>query len=430
MTSANAGLAQAGETATRAARLQSRGSSQGGLRQYNERVVLQVVRLHGPLPAAEIARLSQLTAQTVSMITKRLLDDGLLLKGAPQRGKVGQPSVPLRLNPEGAYAIGIKIGRRSMDVVLLDFTAQVRQRWQLDYAHADPDQLLAEIAARLKDIRKKLGPVQRHRVQGIGIAAPLAMGGWQQLLGLPDAVARKWQRFDIALQVGRLTALPVTLIKDTAAACVAELVAGRGRSVSSFLYVFVDTFIGGGLVLDSHLRGGNTGNAGAVGSLPLWTMPARSPAGTENAPADKAAFAPPAQLLSVASLLALERAYTAAGLDRAAVADTRALQTPWLPHTQAWLAEAAAAIAQAVHSAACLLDLEGAILDGNFSRELLAAMQSQTVSALRRYDWEGVTQPQLMAGTIGSDARALGGALLPLYANFAPDRDLFLKVAV
>ena len=28
-------------------------------------------------------------------------------------------------------------------------------------------------------------------------------------------------------------------------------------------------FIGGGLVLDSQLRGGLTGNAGAVGSLPL-----------------------------------------------------------------------------------------------------------------------------------------------------------------
>jgi hypothetical protein len=33
-----------------------------------------------------------------------------------------------------------------------------------------------------------------------------------------------------------------------------------------------------------------------------------------------------------------------------------------------------------------------------------------------------------MAGTIGSDARALGGAWLPLHANFAPDRELFLKV--
>jgi len=39
-----------------------------------------------------------------------------------------------------------------------------------------------------------------------------------------------------------------------------------------------------------------------------------------------------------------------------------------------------------------------------------------------------VRDVQLRAGTIGSDARALGGALLPLYANFAPDRELFLKL--
>ena len=395
-------------------RLRPRGSSQGGLRQYNERVVLQAVRLHGALPGADIARLTGLTAQTVSLITKRLLDDGLLIKGEPQRGKVGQPSVPLSLNPDGAYAIGVKLGRRSMDVVLVDFVGAVRQRYSVDYAHADPEQLLPEIAQRLKDIRRRLGPARRDALQGIGIAAPLNLGGWQALLGLPPAVAAKWRQIDLAQEVARLTELPVTLVKDTAAATVAELVAGRGRSLKSFLYVFVDTFIGGGLVLDSHLRGGLSGNAGAIGSLPLWTATPRSDG-------------KPAQLLSVASLLTLERAFADAGLDATAAADERALQPPWLSHTRTWLAEAAAAIAQAVQSAACLLDLEGAILDGSFSRDLLAALLAETTLALARYDWEGVSRPQLLAGTIGSDARALGGAWLPLHANFAPDRDLFLK---
>jgi hypothetical protein len=46
------------------------------------------------------------------------------------------------------------------------------------------------------------------------------------------------------------------------------------------------------------------------------------------------------------------------------------------------------------------------------------------------YSWEGAHRPRIVAGTVGSDARAIGGALLPLYANFAPDRDLFLKLAV
>ena len=49
--------------------------------------------------------------------------------------------------------------------------------------------------------------------------------------------------------------------------------------------------------------------------------------------------------------------------------------------------------------------------------------------SLDQYSWEGVARPAVFEGTIGSDARAMGGALLPLYANFAPDRDLFLKLA-
>jgi hypothetical protein len=68
------------------------------------------------------------------------------------------------------------------------------------------------------------------------------------------------------------------------------------------------------------------------------------------------------------------------------------------------------------------------IIDGSFSRELLEALLDAVSAARSRYSWEGVECPQLLPGTTGSDARALGGALLPLHANFAPDRDLFLKL--
>jgi predicted NBD/HSP70 family sugar kinase len=407
-------------------RLKPRGSSQGGLRQYNERVVLQAIRLHGALPGAEIARQTQLTAQTVSLITKRLEADGLLVRGAPQRGKVGQPSVPLSLNPDGAFAIGIKVGRRSVDVLLVDFTGAVRRRWTLDYRYPEPAALLAEIGARLAEIRAAMTAAERERLQGVGIAAPLNLGGWQTLLDMPPDVAARWPTLDLRAEVAAMTELPVLLLKDTAAACVAELVAGRGRSIQSYLYIFVDTFVGGGLVLDSHLRAGLHGNAGAIGSLPLALAAGRAVGGPRR-PADPGLPAPP-QLLSVASLLNLELLYQAHGLDLSAVADHRALQAPWASHTSSWLQEAAAATALAINGAACLLDLEAVIVDGSFSRELQAALVAALDAALDRYSWEGVTRPVLLPGTIGSDARALGGALLPLHANFSPDRELFLKI--
>lgn len=394
-----------------------RGARQAGPRQPSERRVLQAVRQHGALAGAEIARLTRLTAQSVSQITRRLEADGLLLRGEPQRGRVGQPAVPLRLNPDGAFAVGIKLGRRSLDTLLVDFTGAVRQRASLAYPYPEPQPLLAEIARNLAALREQLSPADHARVQGVGIAAPLQLGGWHRLLDMPAEVAAQWQGLDLRAAVAQCTELPVTLLKDTAAACVAELVAGRGRDLRSYLYVFVDTFTGGGLVLDGQLHPGPRGNAGAIGSLALGLAPPQGPgAGAAGA------TAPPPQLLGLASLLNLERRYRAHGLAPAALADARALQPPWRAHTEAWLAEAASALALAAHGAVCLLDLDSVVVDGSVSRELLAALLTATDTALAGYSWEGVQRPQLLPGSIGADARALGGAWLPLYAAFAPDR--------
>jgi len=275
------------------------------MRQFNERVVLQAIRLHGSLPKAEIARLTRLTAQTVQVIIARLEADALVTKLEPVRGKVGQPSVPMALNPDGAFSIGIKIGRRSMDMLLLDFTGAVRERLSLTYEFPDPDALFAEIETRLQQLTQSLPFKLRARLHGVGVAAPLSLEGWHEVLGIGRKQAAKWRGVDIRERIVAMTDLPVEFVKDTAAACVAELVAGRGRSIGSFLYVFFDTFVGGGLVIDSQLRAGQNGNAGAVGSLPLGL------AGRGSASA-------PDQLLSHASLVNLEERFKANGLDAGA----------------------------------------------------------------------------------------------------------------
>ena len=58
---------------------------------------------------------------------------------AHRKRVVREPSVPLALNPDGAFAVGIKVGRRSMDLLLVDFTGAVRERWSTPYRHPDPD---------------------------------------------------------------------------------------------------------------------------------------------------------------------------------------------------------------------------------------------------------------------------------------------------
>jgi len=92
-----------------------RGGDSSALRAYNERLIYDAIRSHGPLSKAELARVTGLSAQAAAVIVRDLLADGMLLENAKVRGRIGQPMTPLALNPRGAFAVGLKIGRRSVD---------------------------------------------------------------------------------------------------------------------------------------------------------------------------------------------------------------------------------------------------------------------------------------------------------------------------
>ena len=246
------------------------------------------------------------------------------------------------------------------------------------------------------------------KLVGIGVAAPLWLGGWRDFFDTPPDVFAAWNEIDIRAAVQALTSLPVEFAKDTTAACAAELLMGRGRGLRDFLYLFIGTFIGGGLVIDGRLHAGPNGNAGAVGSFPMTS---------ENTP----------QLLNAASVYVLEKRFTDAGAPAAAAHDERALSKELRPLCDAWLDAACPALARTIATSAALLDLDAIVIDGELDRELLREVMRRTQVALDALDWQGMLRPTLVEGEIGADARAMGGAILPLYAHFAPRHELFLK---
>lgn len=390
-----------------------RGSNAAGMREFNERTLLQAVRLHGPIPKADLARLTQLSTQTVGLIVERLLDEDLLQKGDRVRGKVGQPSVPLSLNPDGAYGLGLQVGRRSLELLIADFAGQMRWSWRTDYDHPDPDVVLPKMAEGLRAAQTQWGD-QWSRVVGVGLAAPLGMHQWADVMGEQAAPAlAKWATVDLVHELRRHTPLPVAFAKDTSAACVAELFEGHGREVQNFLYVFVGTFVGGGLVLGGQMAHGPHGNAGAIGSLPM-------------ARARDDATRPP-QLLSVASGWQLERALQAAGQDAQLGGQAQIMDVAHSAVVQPWLQQAASGLAMAAVSATALMDIDAVVIDGSLHPELLSALMTQTEQAVNAYRWEGLRRPALLRGQVGAHARALGGALLPLHAQYFPSQDVFLK---
>ncbi len=245
------------------------GADQAGVRLYNERLLLSLVRRFGPLSKIEVARLTGLSVQSTSAIMNRLQTDGLLKREAPLRGRVGQPTIPMSLDPEGAYSFGLKIGRRSSDLVLIDFGGSVRRREHRTFAFPTPAMLLDFVRSSLPALAAALNDGQKRRIAGLGVASPFQLWTWEAEIGASKGAMDDWRDFDIEREIAAVCPYAVTLCNDATAACAAEFFFGRGWRYRDFLYFFVGAFVGGGLVLDGALRPGRTGNAGALGSMPV-----------------------------------------------------------------------------------------------------------------------------------------------------------------
>ncbi|MCR9127336.1 MAG: ROK family transcriptional regulator [Rhodobacteraceae bacterium] len=387
-----------------------RGSNQSGMRAYNERLVLSLIRQYGPMPKVAIAQVTGLSAQTVSIIMRALEADGLLLKGAPVRGKVGQPSVPLGLDPQGAFFFGLKVGRRSAELVLVDFLGETVFHATETYRHPTPDGVVGFARSAIAGGLSHLPAEHRPRVAGLGIALPFRLWEWGAVLGDASDALDAWLTRDIEAEIASEHTFPVFLCNDASTACGAELVLGDRDKPRDFLYFYIGFFAGGGLVLDNALYTGRSGNAAALGSTPIVASDGRL-----------------RQLVDVASLATLEQMLSARGIDAAAMwgrADGWSLPRDLL---EVWLDQAAAGLAQAIVSATCLIDVDTAVIDGAIPPEVRAGLVARTVRCLRDRPVRGIEVPDVREGTIGAAARALGAASLPLSERFLVDRKVFLK---
>lgn len=388
----------------------SRGSNQSGLRAHNERLVLTILRQEGPLPKAEIARRTGLSAQTISVIMRALEADGLLEKREPVRGRIGQPSVPMGLVPTGAFFLGLKVGRRSLDLILTDFIGTVIGRKRSTHSHPTPDNVVAFANQSISDLLAPLSAEERRRVAGLGIAIPFNLWDWAAALGAPPADMKTWQQRDIDAEIARHWDFPVYIQNDATSACSAELVFGQCDHPSDFLHFFIGFFGGGGIVLNYSIYAGHSGNAGALGSIPILSREGKL-----------------VQLVEVASLATLEKAVLQAGGKAGMIwRDAHEWSVPQ-DILDTWISKAAKALAQAILSACSVIDFASVVIDGWLPDTVRTQLVDETRTELVKLNLAGLNCPTVEEGTIGSDARSLGAASLPLSERFLLDSHTFLK---
>ena len=207
---------------------------------------------------------------------------------------------------------------------------------------------------------------------------------------------------DMAEELATTFGRPFHLINDASAACLAELNSGQHERTASYIYFYIGTFVGGGIVMEGRLYSGALGNAAAIGSLPI-----------ENG--QNGEFT---QLITAASLISLTDRLTAENLPYELAFEQQDIPEAAEDIVQSWLTVAGRALAYAALTGQAFFDIHDVVIDGSLSHQLRTRLVQETNAALKFFDRRGLPDINIKEGKAGFPARAQGAAVLPLQMVF------------
>lgn len=237
----------------------------------SQAAALQYLRRNGPAPRTAIADLCGITPAAASMMTRDLLQRGLISEGARRQGGRGAPHVDLVLNPSAGYALGIHANRYAITLTLLDFCGNVIGDLQMrgSYrAFADVGTVIAQASETLLS-QTSIG---RSTVLGAGIAMPTRFGKEAVSLDLAEEIV-SWAGSNHSGALSDLLGRPVLIENDANAAAVGEMALGNRKGDANFAYLYLSEGIGSGIMIGGQLYRGHIGNAGEIGALRARGMP-------------------------------------------------------------------------------------------------------------------------------------------------------------
>ena len=235
--------------------------SQSALRQLNQQRIIETL-MGGPATQAELARQTGLSTATVSNIVKVMQDSGLA--STEPITSSGRRALNVRLNSNGAVAVGIDFGRRHLRVVLASLSYHIiaEESVMLPLGHQSQEGIQASLVLLEKLLRES--GVDRTAVVGAGVGIP---GPIDRRTGTvaQGAILPEWVGMNILQHLEDTLKFPVYVDNDANLGAWSEVTWGPHTGVQNLMFLKIGSGIGAGLILNGAPYYGNIGITGEIG---------------------------------------------------------------------------------------------------------------------------------------------------------------------
>jgi N-acetylglucosamine repressor len=228
---------------------------------HNRRLVFTTIYNHKEISRAEIARVTDLTATTVSNVVAELITDGLVEEEASVPLTKGKPPTLLRVNKDAHYMICLDLTRSAFQGAVINLRGEILERLSIPIRRRTGEAAL-EVAYALVDA---LLPTAAGSILGIGVGAPGIIDPGNGIVH--RAVNFGWYDLPLRGLLKERYELSTYIANASHAAVLAEYIFGRRKNTSDLVVVKVGHEVGAGIILNGQLFLGHGFGAGEIGHV-------------------------------------------------------------------------------------------------------------------------------------------------------------------
>jgi glucokinase-like ROK family protein len=238
------------------------------MREVNRSIVLDILRRGGKVSRTDLAKRSALTKPTVSAIVEDLMARGIVQEVG--FGKTvatgGRRARLLEFNDASAAYLGLRFGVHTTTVAIADARGEVRAIREtptpLDDAHA-----AIRAALELVDGALESAGLPRARLESVGVTVPGMVDTRSGIVALAPNLG--WSDVPIRDLLHQALGLPVVVHNVTNSGAIAEGRVGAAKGARSYIWVYVGSGLGAGIVIDGQVFAGTRGFSGEIGHCPV-----------------------------------------------------------------------------------------------------------------------------------------------------------------
>lgn len=233
------------------------------MRQMNRSLVLNCVRVEGPISRSEIARQSGLSAATVSGLTADLIQEGLIFEQRSGDSSGGRRPVLLSLKPDGGFVVGVKLMEDHLITVLTNLEAHILVDLNHPLSENNPQSVISDISKAVRDILHR-SAIPSEKLYGLGVGLAGIVDQTQSILRYSPIFG--WQGLPLASMLKESVGVPVFIDNDVNTVTLTEKWFGVAQNLDHFLMVTIGRGVGLGIVVNGRLYRGQ-GGAGEFGHI-------------------------------------------------------------------------------------------------------------------------------------------------------------------